>query len=218
MPRISNPVTISEHFGLARDDIQSAGALDATMAMDTRLFIDPLLLGTSAQAEIKNSADTYRGRFESIIKLLESSVVRGDVAWRNAIRLMQFREVPATCLGYGKAGISGSGFGPELIDHLAQTGKEIVDFGVRDPDLFSLLALFEEGIGADRISDMTTSVILPDLIRFTERLCTKLRIPTAQQILAKGMFSGSLPINPFGTKPAPLLLVKWNIDNGHGIR
>src|SRR5258708_7622405 len=129
MPKVSNPITISEHFGLTREDVLNAGALDVTMATDTRLFIDPLLLASSAQPDIRNAADTYRCRFESIIKLLCSSAVHGDVAWRGAVRLMQFHEVSATCLGYGKAGISGSGFGPELIARLALTGKEIVDLG-----------------------------------------------------------------------------------------
>src|SRR4051812_30127938 len=37
------------------------------------------------------------------------------------------------------------------------TAKQIVELGVEDPDLFVAMALFEEGVGPDRVSDMTTN-------------------------------------------------------------
>jgi hypothetical protein len=51
-----------------------------------------------------------------------------------------------------------------------QTAKAIVDLGIDDPDLFVAMGLFEEGIGPDRISDMATNVIFPDLIAFNTRI------------------------------------------------
>ena len=59
-----------------------------------------------------------------------------------------------------------------------QTAREIVDLGVDDPDLFVAMGLFEEGIGPDRISDMASNVILPDLLAFNVRvltICTRRR-------------------------------------------
>ena len=83
------------------------------MAVDTRLFIDPLLLEKSVHPEMRTAAHTYRKRFENIISLLSKSKGVNDVAWKGAIRLMQFHEIGATCLGYGKSGVGGRGGGDE---------------------------------------------------------------------------------------------------------
>ena len=85
-----------------------------------------------------------------------------DLAWRTVLRKLQFSEVRGTCLGYGAESTHGSAIGPKLAHRLAVNGKTVVDKGIIDPDLFLLLAIFEEGIGADRISDMTTNIIIPE--------------------------------------------------------
>lgn len=205
MPKATNPVTLSQHFDVDPDAVFELGVLDVTLAIDTKLFLDPLLLEASKHPEMLNAAQTYRTRFENIIKLLATSEIVGDVPWRNAIRLMQFHEVPVTCLGYGAGGTIGSGFGPHLIQRIAQTGKSIVDLGVRDPDLFSLLALFEEGIGADRISDMTTTIVVSDLVDFTRRVCGELEIPLKTHSLVGRSFS--LPTNTAISAETPLLMM-----------
>ena len=72
------------------------------------------------------------------------------------------------------------------------------------------MALIEEDIGPDRISGMTTKVILHVLIDYTLRMCGKLGIATKpiSFTLANGeRFSGSLPQNPHLTGSAPVILV-----------
>jgi len=78
------------------------------------------------------------------------------LAWRAAAGKMRFREIKGTCLGYGAASIQGSGFGPHLTQRITATAKEIIDLGIKDPDLFIALPLLEENVGPDLISDMTT--------------------------------------------------------------
>lgn len=57
-----------------------------------------------------------------------------------------------------------------------QTAKEIVDLGVKDPELFSLLGLLEPGVGPDTIGDMTAHAILPALIEITNDAAKKLQL------------------------------------------
>lgn len=205
MPKATNPITFSECYGLDAQKVESFGVLDATLAIDTKLFVDPLLLEKSSHPEMLRAAATYKKRFLDIIKLLSASKSEGDVPWRNALRIMDFHEVSATCLGYGAGGVDGSGFGKALIRRIARTGKNIVDLGIKDPDLFSLLALFEEDIGADRISDMTSSIIIDDLSEFTVRICKALGVPfDRHSILGRVK---KLPTNKALVKNRPLLLV-----------
>jgi hypothetical protein len=70
---------------------------------------------------------------------------------------------------------------------------------VDDIDLFMALALFEEGIGPDRISDMTTNIILSDLISFSERVNQTLKIPTKQ--FKVGTNNYDLVVNPYSDQP-----------------
>lgn len=210
MAKISNPTTFADYYGVDPADMEALGVLNPTLAVDTKLFIDPLLLGDSEHEEIRgDGVDQYVNHFETIIKLLAASTKEGDVAWRSAARLFQFHEIPFTCLGYGAASIRGSAFGKKLIRHVMQTGKEVVDLGIRDPDLFVALALFEEGIGPDRISDMTTHVLLDELVKFNSRVLSTLRVP-AQRFTLLGR-RVSLAANPLESSPRPVLLVPTDV-------
>ena len=61
----------------------------------------------------------------------------------------------------------------------------MIQLGVEDPDLFVALALFEDNVGADRISDMTTRIILSCLIVFSQDVAKKLGILLAEFEIAE---------------------------------
>jgi len=197
--KIRNPATISSEFGIDVAVLDKLGVVNVLLNTDTLVFIDPLLLEESVHKEISDGAyQSYRERFEKIIKLLSVSKAVDDVPWRNAKRLFRFSEISWTCLGYGTT-VKGSGFGKDLISSTLDTASQIVALGVDDIDLFMALALFEEGIGPDRISDMTTNIILPDLISFSERVNQTLKIPTKQ--FKVGANNYNLVVNPYSEQP-----------------
>lgn len=199
MGKIKDPATISSEFGISTDVLNKLGVVNVLLNTDTLVFIDPLLLEFSAHKEMKHEANrSYRIRFEKIIKLLSLSKAENDVPWRNAKRLFRFSEISWTCLGYGTT-VKGSGFGKDLISSTLDTASQIVALGVDDIDLFMALALFEEGIGPDRISDMTTNIILEDLISFSTRINKTLNIPTKEFIVGSKTFD--LVANPYTDQP-----------------
>lgn len=207
MPKIKNPATIATHFGVDARHLLDLGVVNVLLNADTPLFIDPLLLAVSAHEEIRVAAhERYTSRFQSIIKLLAASKERDDLPWRNAQRLFRFSEISWTCLGYGSS-VNGSGFGKELVSNTLETAAQIVALGVTDIDLFMALALFEEGIGPDRISDMTTNIILPDLVDFSNRINATLELPTRNFKISG--HDTELVVNPFSANP--LLLVPADI-------
>ncbi|HHQ4680548.1 TPA: hypothetical protein ACSP3E_003871, partial [Aeromonas veronii] len=199
MGKIKDPATIVSEFGVDPVVLEQLGVVNVLLNTDTLLFIDPLLLAESAHIEIREGAfQSYVNRFHQIIKLLAVSKEEDDVPWRNAKRLFKFSEVSWTCLGYGTT-VRGSGFGKDLVASTLDTASKIVSLGVDDIDLFMALALFEEGIGPDRISDMTTNIILNDLISFSIRVNAILNIPTRKFIV--GGKSYELVVNPYSNQP-----------------
>lgn len=202
MGRVRNPVSFSNHFNIPTGTLEAAGAFDPILNADSRLFIDPVLLGESGVPEAVQGAHRLRRHFESLVRLLTTSGSPGDSPFRAARRLMRYREVAATCLGYG-ASTTGSGLGDKLTDALLKTAKEIIDLGVRDPEMFVLLPFLEENVGPDRVSDITTNIILPELSSFTERVLSPLHVPLTPHTIATRTYR--LPTNPFGRRP--ILLV-----------
>lgn len=199
MAKLTKPATISTEFGVSEKRLTDIGVVNVSLNADTRLFIDPMLLSKSAHPEIAHDgAGAYDQRFETVIKLLKASKRPGDVAWRGVEKLFHFAEINWTCLGYGSS-VHGSGFGKGLIASTLETASQIVAMGVEDVDLFMVLALFEEGIGPDRISDMTTNIILGNLVDFTVRVNGDLCLPTARHESRHGTFV--IPKNPFTGEP-----------------
>ena len=47
MAKIKNPILFSTYYGINASDLEVRGILDPTLNVDTRLFIDPLLLSQS---------------------------------------------------------------------------------------------------------------------------------------------------------------------------
>lgn len=215
MGKVRNPERFSEHFGVAPDAMARAGVLDPTLNVDTRLFIDPLLLENSSHSEIAEGArSTYEQHFTTVIEFRSRATGTTDVAWRSAQRLLSFPEIKWTCLGYGAESVSGSGSGANMTGQFIETARQIVSLGVDDPDLFVAMALFEEGVGPDRISDMTTNVILRDLLRFNTRVLAELGVsgsPVQLRLRSGKSFDAVLPVNPYLRDGGPVILVPVDV-------
>ncbi|MFG1416964.1 hypothetical protein V5F38_03995 [Xanthobacter sp. V0B-10] len=215
MARFRDPALFSQHFGVDPRRLADRGIFDPVLNGDTKLFIDPMLFDQAADRSFATEArQTFNSYFETVIKLIAGSKTHGDAPWRAAERKLQFPEVPFTCLGYGASTIRGSGGGKVQTSALVQTASEIIGLGVTDPDLFVAMALIEEGIGPDRISDMTTKIILSVLIAHTEAICKALSVATEQMTFALSngeRFCGSLPRNPHDGRGGPVILVPRDV-------
>lgn len=209
MAKIDNPITFADAFNVKAADLRAAAVMNPTLAVDVKLFIDPLLLRSSSVDEVRlDGARVFDEYFGELVKLLRSVKQVGDPAWKAALKRFEFHEVPGTCLGYGGGTIRGSGFGVALSSRLLETARQIVALGVEDPTLFPLLALIEEGVGADLISDMTTNVILEPLARLTTRVCRELGVPT--ETFRIGEVVAQLPRNPV-QDDVPVVLVPQDV-------
>lgn len=209
MAKVSNPTNISREFSIPHSTLEKLGILDATLAIDTRLFIDPLLLALSDHPEMHDAARTYRKHFEKVIALLKASKRVDDPAWKAARKMLFFPEVSGTCLGYGAGSIRGSGFGSKLAERILQLASQIVEIGIESPELFPAMALFEPDIGPDRISDMTTNIIFSDLARFNERGIKELGLCASKFQIGSSEYM--FVANPYEQGQRPLILVPTDI-------
>jgi hypothetical protein len=207
MAKVKIPITLSREFGIDKRDLSRCGVLDVTLAIDTKLFLDPLLLRHSRHTELNTTgAQQYESHFDTIINLLSHSRFKGDVAWNAAEKKLLFPEIKGTCLGYGAGSIDGRGFGPKLARHVVSVAAQIVAIGIRDPDLFTSLSLFESDIGSDRISDMVTNIIIGSLSAFNARILKELGLKGKQFPMGKFL------VNPYEEEnPTPIILVPTDV-------
>ncbi|WP_249694665.1 chromosomal replication initiator DnaA [Stappia sp. WLB 29] len=178
MTTFSNPLLFSQHFKIDPKNLADAGLIDPFLTVDTQLFVDPILLGKSEHRLIRE--DGYRSfcaHFQRVIRLLAMCKREGDPAWKAAQQQMSLREAPANGLGYGTSDRPGNSRPNELRDVILRTAKEIVELGTQDPEMISLMGFFEENVGPDTISDLTSRVIQPQLARLTNEFCDPLGIP-----------------------------------------
>lgn len=206
------PVLFSTKFGISSKALDSAGLIDPILNSDTKLFIDPLLIAKSTNKLVRaKGIALLEKRFRDILDLLDSSKAAGDVAWKGAYRQLNLDERAETGLGYGGASTRGSSRPPKLRNAILSTAQEIIRLGEKNPNVIPLMGLFEEGVGPDTLSDMTTNVLLPLLCEITEDFCKANGVPTKKYGALYG--NRNLPENPFNKAdpPLPVVLVPRDI-------
>lgn len=172
MSAFANPTLFSTHFGIDPKKLSDAGLIDPFLDVDTRLFIDPILLEKSCIPLIRYEAQAaLRDHFGNVFRLLAISAREGDAPWKAAQRLLELSEAPFNGLGYGRGDRDGSSRPDGLRDTILRTSKEVVQLGQADPEMISLMGFFEENVGPDTISDLTSRIIFPQLASITKNFC-----------------------------------------------
>lgn len=200
------PYSVVEQYNLDKKKFDATGAFDAMVDWDSRYFVDPRLLVKATTPEFQGAHQDLIKHFVDTLKLILRSKVPNDLCWKEAQKRLEFKEPGAFGLGYATGSVRGSGIGDKYSTTLVKNLKEIVDVGVQDPELFELLSLFEDGIGADRISDMVCNILIARFAKFTER------------VFVESNYSGSGNVDFMGCKiprhpgtDSPLLLTPKEI-------
>lgn len=153
--------TFSTHFGINKSQPQ-LDFVDIDTDQDIPLFVDPYVFSTKSDAWSRKCHEALLSFFQAVL----DSIRDGDDAGGRRL-LNNLHEPNETCLGLSRSIPAGRGIGThqagDLYDHLrasraAETGllSELSD-----------CELFIEGIGPDKISDITTNIIRRYLIEYT---------------------------------------------------
>lgn len=164
----------SEYFGIEVTDEDEW--FDPHLSVDTKLFIDPLLLlhagGQWAEAHAELIA-----HFVHCYRLVAKSIGPTSVSAQAARRLLTFPEPYELGLGYTSDGTRGSGSGCKFADRMADGIAVAISAGLEVPEHIEEIGILNEGIGADRISDCAANVIKSRLIGYTRDIAKRNGIP-----------------------------------------
>jgi hypothetical protein len=199
-------VLFSEAFSIAvtADD----DWFDPILFADTRLFIDPFLIFDDEKGEFEGSHQEIVGFFDHVFRLVaksQGSQTSND--WRRAISLLELGEVHELCIGYSGGSTHGSGSGRGMALQMARGLLAAIRQGVTKLEHFEEVQIFEEGIGADRISDATANILRHRLAGYTASVAKRHSLDTQEIRYLKSSFDGTkgrwraerynLPLNPY---------------------
>lgn len=168
----------SSYFKIPHRELIKVGIFDGLIERDIPLHVDPMLLKGCKIPEFEGSYHKFLDYFNEIVALTigMSNPSIKNRCFNQIVERMHFPEVVNTGLGYSKSNTKGNGISGKLSRQLATSCVEIVQAGIKDPAFFTLLPFIEEGIGADRISDMTIDVLLEDFLAYTQRMVKEMGI------------------------------------------
>lgn len=209
----------SETFAIERT--KEDDWFDPHLTIDTKLFIDPLLLleagGDWAQAHAELIA-----HFVHCYGLVAKATTPTSVSAKAARRLLTFPEPYELGLGYTASGTRGSGSGDRFAARMADGIAVAIAAGLDQPEHIEEIGILNEGIGADRISDATANVIKARLIAYTQAVARRHEIPLETHKVRNARVSldaarwhdeaVELPTNPVTQRP--IILVPEFLLNG----
>src|SRR5215213_6526618 len=222
MPRskIRKTTRVSDFYGLGLKQ-PSLEFLDVRLQTDTPMFVDPRAFVALQTDWGDECVDLIRDFFDDVLQ----SIRRND-AQRARLLLSGLHEPNETRLGYSKDRVAGHGVGDELADGIYHSlaRSEAVEHGLIEH--LEDTSLLVEGIGVDRVSDITTNIVREKLIEFTVDMAGKYGMDLVEAgsgpiwSAAKGEWTEShIPLlSPEG---APLLLIprtvaRWKLDYDPG--
>lgn len=172
----------SKYFHITHKDLVSKGVYNGYIDKDSQLHIDPLLLKGCKIPEFTNAYEEFLQYFRGFVSLTRAAICNNisDRFFRQMMKRFVFSEIPNTGLGYSTRNTHGRGISGALSIQLAQSAYEIIKAGMVDPEIFGLMPLIEDNIGADRISDMTIAILQKNVLQFTERISNELGIVTKE--------------------------------------
>ena len=191
---------------------------DPIMSHDTLLFIDPFAVFKSEDDLFKDSYSEMMYFFQQAFELIaHAGGNKSNLSYKKAESMLVFPEVNAICLGYSKTG-RGSGTGPLWAKSLAHNINSIIAKGITHISHFEELGIFCEGIGPDRLSDMTSNLLKSRLITYTQRICNLHGIPMEKKRVQNACFDYKymrwcdgeylLPVNPYKSNSPVILIPK----------
>jgi hypothetical protein len=208
-------VKFSDHYSILHPEADDW--FDPILNLDTKLFVDPFLVfADQADERWRDAHDHIVGHFQVAFELL----ARGGCDPRSqhftsTLRMLAFPEPSETCLGYTARGSRGSGSGAGFARLVASAMCDAIARGVVELRHFEELGILEEGIGPDRISDIATTILKPQLVAYTQSVASAHAVPLDRHGLRAGAFDTNrhgfmtatvqLPTNP--ATGGPVLLV-----------
>lgn len=187
-------ISLSEKLGISRKTLEENGVFDATLGIDTKLFIDPKCLINSDIVEFSDSRRRVMDYFKKLLQIHRQS--EKSLRLRNIARdMLAVPEPKGLSIGYGNKTDKGTSISKNVANKILHSASEILAIGIEDEEIIELLGLFVDGYGPDSISDLTVHIAYNDFCSFTQRVCLELNIETKLYKIDGQNYN--LPTHPF---------------------
>ena len=205
---MTEDILVSDYLKIEYTLFEEKGIFDAVVNRDSAFFINIIRLKKATVKEFAGSYQLINSFFDELALLLENAddCTMSDKCYKAAYKKFDFSEVNGINLGFSES-LSGAGFGPGLRKQVVKDAYTMVKKGIKAPELFHLLQLFEENVGPDRLSDMIATIILPDIEQYTLKVEQELGI--CPENYPDEVFENGFWINPF--KKCPFLFLPEEI-------
>lgn len=191
-------IPLSNYIGVTRSELEKNEILDIDLGVDTRYFIDPILLNDSKIAEFKQSRTKILDYFSKVVKMVKFSDISTQMK-QKTLQMLAVKEPQGLSIGYGGKTDKGTAISKSVAIEMIKTILEILQVGIEDPEIVEILSMFVAGYGPDSISDLTVHIIYEDFCNFTEQKCKELKVKTEIFYINERNFN--LPKHPFNTTP-----------------
>lgn len=197
------PISLTDYYKIDKKLFDKFGALDILLDKDSLFFIDPLLVRYNTIKEFSNAEDKINSHFSKIITIIKHYIEnKNRIFFEEADKLLTFKEITGSCLGYSKQTTKGNAIGKNIREKILYTLIDLVAAGETDPIIFDLVGLFQGGVGCDRISDLITFILEDNILEYSHNVFSNF-----PQIKKEHIKGGKylLPINKFNNKPILLI-------------
>ena len=203
-------LTFGKTFGITRDG--SEEWFDPCLLFDSPLCIDPFLM-----LDLEKD-DEFKGAHEEIVIFFQRQFNLVAGSWTNmsspaisrVVQALRMPEAKELYLGYSD-GIDGAGSGTGLAMLMVNAIMVSIAYGLTNIRHFEEISILGTGIGPDRISDAAAGITKWRFAKYTERICTALKIPLKKQQLDRAKYDlaqdrwvtieAFLPVNPRTKRP-----------------
>ena len=132
---------------------------DPILIADTELFVDPFAIFTETDGVFADSYDKILRFFNEAFKLAaKSDRNTTSISYKKLQDMLVFPEINEIGLGYSGSN-SGAGASKHFRDQIIDAIYYSIERGLKEYRHFEEIGIFEEGIGCDRISDITCNIL-----------------------------------------------------------
>lgn len=161
-------------------NIRSMDCFDPILVTDTKLFVDPFSVFDETDGIFSKSFEKIMLFFNEAFKLAANTHRdKNSILFKKLESMMMFPEINELGLGYSDANV-GTGASKYFRDQIIDAIYRSISQGLTEYRHFEEIGIFEEGIGCDRISDITCNILKEELITYTQHICCICNIPLSR--------------------------------------
>lgn len=190
-------LTLNRALGVSVEELEKHGVLNTMIGIDTKLFIDPKLVGKTGVPELNAAHQKIHEYFELLVRV-NAQASKSERVRQKAIDMIAIDEPVGLLIGYGNSRDSGKAIPASVAVTSLKSLTEILRIGIEDLRVMELLGLFVSNFGSDSISDLIAHILYDSLCQFTQRVAKEMNIKTSEFTIHGNKYQ--LPVHPYNKK------------------